>query len=653
MLDAPAGKYGNLIIKEDKFYFSGRPNQPVKFMGLNICQDYNYLEHDDTDQFVDWIAARGYNSIRLHHFDEDLVKRGATTPELDPERIDRLFYFIAKAKAKGLYVTLDLYTKRTSGFKRKYTGMFDVKSRALFDKSIRNNIMEFGRKLLTTVNPYTKLALKDDPVLITVGLINEDPLFTSHSQYKYPNPDPERNALIKPVFEVWCSQKGVNPTKITPAIWIRFVIDRHIAVYKEMKSYLRKIGVKAPLSDISCSSGFPQAVPRNEFDYVDNHFYFDHPKFVGKMFSMPYYNKNTNGIKELFPNMMKVAGSRILGKPFMVTEFNFCVPNIFRGEGGPAIGSIAALQGWNGIFRFSAGYSHKYRKYGVLPLMDGGHIGSFSVINDPIQGLSERITAMFYLRGDVAEAKSSSTLTIPADVWKLPEAAGYRNWLTKEQSDVPKIFNDLGLYHKIGLKISTKNGSGDFNLENLIKTKKIDFKAKAPGVFNLKQGLIVSSTGQITTDGKSGDMKVVTPKSEALVITGKALTGKCLKVTNNSTFSTFFAGALDNLPLTQSNHILILHLTDVKATGQKLTLFMDNLRMYNWGKFRPYLVRRGNAEISLANKNSNVSVKALDVNGKVLKNIPVKISGGRISFTAATDCGPKGKAVFAYEMINP
>ena len=651
-LDAPAGKYGALIIKGDQFYFSKRPDRPVKFMGLNICGDYNYLEHSDSDKLVEWIATRGYNTIRLHHFDEALVKPGSTSPEFDPERLDRLFYFISRAKAKGIYITLDLYTRRITGFKRKYKNMFDLKTRALFDKSIRDNILQFGRKLLTTVNPYTKLALKDDPALTIVGIINEDPLFTHHTQYKYPKAGTERNALIKPVFEDWCKRKGLNPKKINNEMWVHFVIDRHIEIYKEMKSYLRKIGVKAPLSDISCGITYPSAVARNQFDYVDNHFYFDHPKFVGKSFRMPMYFKNQNGVKELFPHMMGIAGTRIFGKPFTVTEFNFCVPNMYRGEGGPAIGSVAALQGWNGIFRFSASYSHKYRKYGVLPLMNGGHLGTFSVINDPIQGLSERITMLFYLRGDVAEAKSSTTLTIPADVWKLPEAAGYRNWFTREQSNTPKVFNDLGLYHKIGLKISSQNGSGNFNIKNLIKTKKINVRAKAPGVFDMKQGLIVSSTGQITTDSTSGDMKVITPKSEALVITGKALVGKCLKVTGNNTFSTFFAGALDNKPLSKSKHILVLHLTDVKATGQKLAFFRDNLRMYNYGKFRPYLVRRGKANISLLTDASSCEVNALDINGKVLKNIPVKIVDGRISFKAATDCGPKDKAVLAYELIR-
>ena len=74
--------------------------------------------------------------------------------------------------------------------------------------------------------------------------------------------------------------------------------------------------------------------------------------------------------------------------------------------------------------------------------------------------------------------------------------------------------------------------------------------------------------------------------------------------------------------------------------------------MYNYGKFRPYLVRRGKADISLSTDASSCQVNALDVNGQVLKKVPVKSVDGNILFTAATDCGPKGKAVFAYEIIK-
>ena len=652
-LDAPPGKYGRLMIRNGRPAVEMRPDRPVRFFGGNLCEDANYLEHEQTDLLVDRMAKAGYNAARLHHFDNALIKSGARTPEFEPERLDKLFYLISRLKARGLYVTIDLYISRLAGFDTPGKSMFDVKSRLLFSEPMRANVREYSRKLLTTVNPYTKLALKDDPVLITVGLINEDPLFTHHEQYKYPNPDPERQALIEPVFKAWCAKNKLDPEKCDDAMWVRFVIDRHIAVFEEFKSFLTGIGLRAPLSDISCSSQFATAVARNRFDYVDNHFYFDHPTFPENAFQMPFEYQNRSSVHTLFKEALATGSTRIMGKPFTITEFNFCGPNRYRGENGPVMGGLAGLQEWDGIFRFQFyGYN---RKWGIKPLEDGGHLGAFSGDNDPMIRLSEPMIHMLYLRGDVRAAERSAVLSVTPEVWKIPQAAGFLRWGTREQAAIPACFAEVGLVRRIGMEVVPVNASARpdvWPVQGVLRSGKIALAAAAPENFDPAAGTFVSSTGELFTDRDQGSFKVVTPKSEALVVPGKSLAGKRLRVSGNSTFSTIFAGALDNRPLTESRRILVLHLTDVRASGQRSGMIRDRLRIYNYGKFSPYLALRGSAEISLDVGSGNFTVNALDINGKVLKQIPVKSLAGGIAFAAATDCGPEGRAVFAYEVVR-
>lgn len=653
-LDAPAGKYGRVVVRNGRFVFENRPEVPARFLGANICADSNYLEHAQTDVLVDRIAKAGYNAVRLHHFDNQLVKPDAATPEFADERLDKLFYLIAKAKERGLYVTIDLYISRLNGFDRKYGNGFDTKSRMMFSQPMRDNLKEYARKLLTTENPYTKLALKDDPVLITVGLINEDPMLTIHSQYRYPNPDPERNALIKPVFEAWCAKNGVNPAENPErAVWVRFLLDHHIAIYEELKSYLTGIGVKAPVSDISCTSLFALAVPRSRFDYVDNHFYFDHPTFPKEFFKMPFQNHNRNPVATLFRETLRVGSSRIIGKPFTVTEFNFCAPNRFRGAGGPVMGALASLQEWDGIFRFQfTGYD---RSWPVKPLEDGGHLGSFSAENDPMMALSELAANLFYLRGDVLPSQERSVLTVTPEVWRIPQAAAYMDWATRENADIPECFGLAGLTRRIGMSVipvGAKEPSGAESIREVLKSGKYVFRTAAPELFDPAAGKFVSSTGEIFTDRGAETFKVVTPKSEALVVPGKALAGKRLAVRGSTVPATVFAGALDDRPLDESRRILVLHLTDVKATGQKFGVIRGQMRMYNWGNFRPYLALRGKAEISLAIGGGSFTVNALGPDGATLGSVPVRKTADGIAFEAATDMGPGNSAVFAYELIR-
>ncbi len=639
-LDAPAGKYGRVIVKDGRFVFEKRPEKAVRFLGGNICFDSNYLEHAETDILVDRVAKAGYNAIRLHHFDNELIKPGATTPEFDPERLDRLFYLIARAKERGLYVTIDLYISRLTGFSQAQKDPFDVKSRLLFQPEMRENLKEYSRKLLTTVNPHTGLALKDDPALITIGLINEDPLATHHEQLRYPNSNPERQALIEPVWKEWCARHRHDPAKVDKETYLRFLLDRHIAVFEEFKTYLTGIGVTAPLSDISAGTAFALAVPRARFDYVDLHFYFDHPSFPGEFFKMPFQNHNRSAVKDGFQNLFNCGGFRVEGKPFTVTEFNFCVPNVSRGEGGPAVGAFAAFQEWDGLFRFQYhGYSRKYKQQ---PLADGGHLGSFGVDNDPIQGLSELITNLFYLRGDVAPGRDTAVLAIPEKAWEVPGAAACFDWNTLKQSLLPDAYLRAGLVRRIGLAVRP-DASGPTGIAEVLKTGK--FLAAAD---NAKERY-TSSTGEIVTDVEKGTFRVVTPRSEALVIPGSSLEGKRLKVSGNTVFSTIFAGSLDAQPLEKSRRVLVLHLTDVKATGQKWGAVRDQLRMYNWGNFSPYLVRRGNAKITLDLEPGEYIIRTLSVDGTVLSE---STSPAPVTFTAATDSGPSMAAVFAYEILR-
>ena len=639
LLDAPAGKYGRAVINGEHFEFERRPGRPVRFLGVSICEESNMLEHADSIKLAGRIAACGYNAVRFHHFDGFLVKPDATRPEIDPAMLDRMHFLFAELKKRGIYLTLDLYTMRTGGFSRPFKGMFEVKTQMMFDPELRKNLVEFARNLLLPVNPYTGMSMNDDPALVSIGIINENPLLLHHDEYKYPNRNPVQQANMTRTYRAWCEKNGLTPQERPPAQeWLRFLLDQQSAVFDEMKSALRGIGVKAPFSDLSCTSMYPSALPRSRYDYVDNHTYFDHPTFPGDMFRMPFQNHNRSVIASGFPVPLQAGAARIFGKPFMLTEFNFCVPNDKRSEGGPVMGALAAMQDWSGIFRFEFGTYQ--RSWKIDPTGNGGQLGAFATANDPILQLSDRITALFYLRGDVKPLSTERTLTVTPQVYRIPQAADYANWFRRQNADIPENFTKLGLLHRIGMRVADRIPAGSFDVETLLKGETLVDLTKP----------VASPAGEFTANCPNGTLQVVTPRSEALVIpSGGSLKGGLLAANGSEVFSTVFAGALDDKTLADSRRVLILHLTDVKAAGQRLAMLGSRILMYNLGRPSPYLMRRGKVEIELVNRAPGTAVlRALDVNGKTLGDVPFTEKAGKIVFSA--DPGVTG--AFAYELLR-
>ncbi|MEZ4951279.1 MAG: hypothetical protein R2784_18120 [Saprospiraceae bacterium] len=139
------------------------------------------------------IAARlvvmGVNIIRFHHMDNPwsgqegtILERSAnntTTP--NQVSLDRLHYFLYHLKRNGIYANINLHVSREMKEGDGIPGAAGIreygKAVNMFDKEMIENQKVFARNLLNSVNPYTGLALKDDPVVAIVEISNENTLY--------------------------------------------------------------------------------------------------------------------------------------------------------------------------------------------------------------------------------------------------------------------------------------------------------------------------------------------------------------------------------------------------------------------------------------------------------------------------------------------
>ena len=192
LLDAPAGKHGFVQAKNGHLYYEDGTR--ARFLGFNMATRSNAVNHELAEKLAGRFASLGVNVIRLHAADAPIGEQERSwssckeAPLLDyekgtsrffhPEGLDRFDYFVAKLKEKGIYIHIDLIVAREFllGDELDYDTKVASCSKCypMFNERLIELQQEFAKEFLTHVNPYTGLALVDEPAVITVQINNEE-----------------------------------------------------------------------------------------------------------------------------------------------------------------------------------------------------------------------------------------------------------------------------------------------------------------------------------------------------------------------------------------------------------------------------------------------------------------------------------------------
>jgi len=88
-------------------------------------------------------------------------------------------------------------------------------------------------------------------------------------------------------------------------------------------------------------------------DYIDEHFYIDHPDFPGPAWDRNDWRMRNSAASDGELNrLLALSLRRDLRKPFVVSEYNQPFPNKQGSEIQPLMAAIAAAQDWDGLFFF-------------------------------------------------------------------------------------------------------------------------------------------------------------------------------------------------------------------------------------------------------------------------------------------------------------
>jgi len=659
MLDGPAGKYGRLITKDGKFVFKEASDKPVRFYGVNLSFGANYLDKESCRKLTDRFAASGYNSVRIHHHDRPLAQNTdlrATDP--DPVAMDKLDYLFHCCKERGIYITTDLYVSRIPKeifpeLGRPVKNFEEFKFLIHLLDDVWKNWEDFARNFLEHVNPYTGIAWKDDPALVTLSMVNEDAIY-----HCYKNANPDIRTIYDRHFEAWLAERKLTPEspERKTALLNLFLFETCRDSFARMRAFIRSLGCKTLLTDQNHWSIIPMSLLRQPCDYVDDHFYWDHPEGFG----FPSRMLNTSCLSDLSLIFSGIFPGRCFGKPYTISEFNWVYPNQFRAEGAAIAAAYAALQDWDGLYRYSYSHSDKVMS-DTLP----AHF--FDIAADPINLLSERIGVLLFLREDVKRSdvkipfgvssghmrEKNPRNTYPDEAWKLGFVGQIGTVVEKDgRLDLPPATKAcIGVGDEIELNPDEMQAEflvpkNDAELVDALNERRV-FGA---GKIDLHGGLIRSSTGELEIHEKAGTFQVSTPRSEVMVFNQPgSLAGPVVTISSESGPATISISSMDDKPLEDSRRILLIHLTNALRTD---TRFTGNI-VEQMGTATGFIVSRNRAEITFrfCNSGETPRIWALDLAGKRIHEINYsQPDAWALSFMA--DTLANGTPEFLYEILR-
>jgi hypothetical protein len=630
-----------------------------RFYGVNFCFDTSYLPKEEADRLLDRMVRLGYNAVRIHHYEAQLTSP-TWQPNLnwDPAKVDQLDYLMAGCAKRGIYITTDLFVSRPISGKAIGLPQYDeapdnriamdrYKILVLVNDAAFQDWCAFARKFLDRVNPYTGVRVADDPTVAWISLINEGPVSNAWGAARVM---PEwtaawnkwlaarftsRDALVAALGSLEANEdlqkanialpQYLNADTPRGRLAEVFVTATEKAAYERMRDFVRK-DLKCPALLTNMNDAGPEVVPlagvRADFDYVDNHFYVDHPRFLQKAWNLPSFCSNANPVAAGAPGGTSAATTRLYGKPFTLTEFDYAGPSRFRAVGGPLTGAMASLQDWDALWHFDYSGTSKF-------LFTPGPLSYFDLVSDPLAQAADRIGLLLFLRGDVAAAPDRLAMVFSPKELEQPAAKmslaplQAATWRTGVGGLV--VGNDALNYP---VPVTPVASNDPDSVTAALSKLKLSAEEGAP---------IRSDTGEITLAPTDGVLTIDTPRSAGgFANAGKAIDASKagVRIDGVTTDATIFVNSLDSAPIRNSKRLLVTHLTDLQDTGAKFGEGARQTLQARGGV--PHLVLDGAATVHVAlDDPSAYTVWALATNGKRLEKIDAKTDGGQLTFTAS------------------
>ena len=661
--------------------------QPLRFWAVNtdvgrapfVARPLRAATAPDLARHARFLAKRGVNMVRLHRqLGPDLAAHpDAAITDINEVERDGIWRTVAAMRAEGIYTTISPYSASSMKLSKAWGLAGGAEQSALgllfFDATLQAAYRAWLKKLLTPPNPYTGVSLAKDPSVAIIQLQNEDSLlFWTVAGIK----GAQREALESAYARFLVGKYGslANAAGAWPGEHIATDIAR-VALLEpwELTGAPGKGGHAARLADqtefyattmrdfnratveyLRNEIGAEQLVNAGNWKTASNERLGDAERWSYTPGEVDAANVYTGGVHQ-GPNSGWAIGNgdrftsesvlrnplalpinlkQTAGRPMLVTEGAWVMPNGLGAEGPFLISAYASLTGIAGYYWFSTdeeGWAPPQSANGYQPsqtkweFADPDMLGTFPA------------AALAYRRGGLRRATPAvSEQRTPTDLW---------------QRRAPLLFEDTSFdpnRDTAGRLSSPGSATRVPPAAFLVGPVELTFDAASAsshaGPFDglIAPGVIRSSTGQIAMHWAKGFCTIDAPTVQGVAAhfadaPVHELSDVSLK--SGNAFGAVMVVAMDGAPLARAQRILVQYGTQSRPTGwtQKPVRItspgqpsISGMEITSYGR-APWQVESAQLDVTIRNPGLT-SATVLDMNGMAVGTVPLTRSAKQVEF---------------------
>ncbi|MGV8877528.1 MAG: hypothetical protein ACOH2A_00725 [Sphingobacteriaceae bacterium] len=677
-----AGENGFIRLSEDGNSFVNGKNKEIRFWASNGGNLANEFNADKLDTLARFLAKMGVNMVRFHGAINPHGKNTRIT-DVDTTEVNNIWRCVAAMKKHGIYTVISPFWPHNGHMGGwipaewgidGYSGNDDLWAVLYFNEQLKQGYKSWVKYLYTTPNPYTGVALKDEPAVAIIQVENEDAVFfwtidaikpalakLIREQFfqwlkeKYGSLQAAKNFWgsaaghkdddvakgiigLFPIYELTLPENDKNALRLKDQV--AFYAYKQRGFYEEMVNYYRdELGCKQLINGNNWRTASQSRLLDVErwtnsiADVIAVNKYFD-PQHKGPNSGWRIDPGDFYGAPSALKNPAELPTNikHVEGRPMMVTESGWNLPNKYQTEGALLIAAYGGLTGLDAFFWFfpTAPTFDRQPYFNFLKIKEQHPLNRWSISNPGQIGMFPA-NALIQRMGYVKKGKSvveQRTLNSMFER-KVPH-------IFEEQSFDPNRDFVFGVEKTEGKSVLSPLAFLTGGVSTTYGTSKDSIRemANLAQLIDTKGRKVTTVTGEQHLDYGKGIFILNTPKAKAVsgfLNTTKTFHLDDVTIQSDNEYATIELVSLDKLDIGQSKKILLQVGTIFRPTNWKEepASFDNNGKRTEGFKITdtgtmPWLGMPALGSISIKNKAIKKATQ-LDAAGYAIKELPLSV----------------------------